>query len=1184
MTAIALADRLLRFLNGTWTGSKRVQGLQGGARAYLLSLIAARSERPMLIVAAGAREAENLYNDLNFFLGEERAPAPIRKRVHLFPSWEVLPFENLSPHPDNIAGRLEGLYKLVEDSSPILVATPAALLQRVIPKELLKASYLYLVAGQDLAREALLEHLLQWGFQNVPLVEERGDFSVRGGIVDLFPPGYGRPLRLEFDADRLESIREFNPSTQRSERLQEEMLLLPMKEFSLKRAGLDEALRRMEQRALELEVDRREKNRLLESLRSGISFPGMEFLVPYFSTSLVPFFSYLPRNTLVWLDGADRVEAEAERLGKLAWQRNQLATEERRLVAPVELLYLNEHEWRDALAPFSLVHGESLIVMAASDQSQASTLTVESYLTTDVRQETALRGRDASLAPLIDRLKAWQGERVIFVAPTKADAGRLSELLSHYELHVPVMDDPAPTLVVRENLTRAIVCGQLNQSFRLPEAALVFVTFDEIFGTRKRQPAIATKNYPSHFLTSLSELKQDDYVVHLDHGIGVYRGLKFMKVADLEGEFLHLEYAGGDRMYLPVDRINVVQKYIGGDGAAPTLDRLGGTAWEKVKARARKSIFAMAEELVQLYALREAREGTAFAAPDNMYTEFEAAFEYEETPDQQRAIDETLASMQAKKPMDRLVCGDVGYGKTEVAMRAAFLAVENGKQVAVLAPTTILAQQHLQTFRHRFRNHPVRIEMVSRFLTNKEVSQILQDAAKGKVDIAIGTHRLLQKDVEFKDLGLVIVDEEHRFGVVHKERLKRLRQLVDVLSLTATPIPRTLHMSLVGIRDLSIIETPPADRLAIQTYVTRYDERLIRDAILRELERGGQVFFLHNRVETIERLALKLADLVPEARIAVAHGQMRPKELERVMLDFFENKTQVLVCSAIIESGLDFPNANTIIINRADRFGLAQLYQLRGRVGRSHRHAFAYLLIPGEKAITPEAEKRLRALQEIDGLGGGFKLALHDLEIRGAGNLLGEQQSGQITAVGFELYTEMMENAVKELKGEELLPEVEPEIRLGIPAYFPDNYIPDANQRLYFYKRLASLRDALDLDELKEEIKDRFGPHAAVVENLFLVMNLRRVLKQFLVQQISVSDGKVFLLFHSESPVKVDKLLELIHKQKHRFRLSPDGRLSFTPTNQDWAALMEEVAELLRSIAEAPAAQKFSEAPLHAQT
>jgi transcription-repair coupling factor (superfamily II helicase) len=503
-------------------------------------------------------------------------------------------------------------------------------------------------------------------------------------------------------------------------------------------------------------------------------------------------------------------------------------------------------------------------------------------------------------------------------------------------------------------------------------------------------------------------------------------------------------------------------------------------------------------------------------------------------------------------------------------MRAAFLAVEGGKQVAVLAPTTILAQQHLQTFRHRFRNHPVRIEMVSRFLTNKEIEQVLKDAAKGTVDIVIGTHRLLQKDVEFKELGLVVIDEEHRFGVAHKERLKKLRQMVDVMSLTATPIPRTLHMSIIGIRDLSIIETPPVDRLAIQTYLTRYDERLIRDAILRELERGGQVFFLHNRVETIDRIAMKLADLVPEAKMSVAHGQMKPKDLEKVMLEFLENKTQVLVCSAIIESGLDFPNANTIIINRADRFGLAQLYQLRGRVGRSHRHAYAYLLIPGEQAITPDAEKRLRALQEIDGLGGGFKLALHDLEIRGAGNLLGQQQSGNITAVGFELYTEMMENAVRELRGEEVTPEIEPEIRLGISAYFPDDYIPDVNQRLFFYKRLASLRNPLELEEIKQEIRDRFGPHGAAVDNLFLVMNLRRVLKQFLVQQISASDEKVFLLFHPQSPVKIEKLLELINKPKSRFRLAPDGRLSFSPKNQEWESLVKEVEGLLHSIYEPP--------------
>jgi transcription-repair coupling factor (superfamily II helicase) len=1171
MSETALIDKLEHFLSGIWHGLKRIQGLQGGARAYIISLVAQNQNRPILIIAPTNNAAEDLYEDLAFFLGESPAAAPFRKRLHLFPSWEVLPFEKLSPHPDSIAGRLEGFYKLVEESAPILIATPAALMQKVIPKEALKRSYWYLVAGQELSRETLIEHLVQWGFQNVPLVEERGDFSLRGGIVDLFSPGYSRPLRLEFDGDHLESIREFNVASQRTERPDEEMLLLPMKEFSVKRVGLDDALRQLDQRAAELEVDRREKNSLLDCLREGIPFPGLEFLVPYFYPELVSIFSYLPPQTLIWLDGADRVEAEAEKFGQLAWERNAKAREEHNLVAPVETLYLNEHQWRDALQPFSQVQGESLAILAASEKAQESTLSVDSFLTSDLRHETTAPGKEITLAPLVARLKAWQDERVFFVAPTKGDAMRLRELLANYDFQLPVADEPVPALLAKSEHRRAIVQGHLNQGFRLPEGRLVLITFDEIFATRKRHPAASAKSHPSHFLTSLSELKQNDFVVHLDHGIGVYRGLKFLQVAGMEGEFLHLEYEAGDRLYLPVDRINMVQKYIGGDGAQPALDKLGGAAWEKVKAKARKTIFAMAEELVQLYAVREARVGTGFAPPDTLYKEFEAAFEFEETPDQQRAIDETLAGMQNKKPMDRLICGDVGYGKTEVAMRAAFLAVEGGKQVAVLAPTTILAQQHLQTFRHRFRNHPVRVAMVSRFLTAKEIAQVLHETAKGNVDVIIGTHRLLQKDVEFKDLGLVIIDEEHRFGVVHKERLKKLRQLVDVVSLTATPIPRTLHMSLIGIRDLSIIETPPVDRLAIQTYVTRYDERVIRDAILRELQRGGQVFFLHNRVETIDRLALKLLDLIPEAKMAVAHGQMRPKELEKVMLDFLENKTQVLVCSAIIESGLDFPNANTIIINRADKFGLAQLYQLRGRVGRSHRHAYAYLLIPGEKAITPDAERRLRALQELDGLGGGFKLALHDLEIRGAGNLLGDQQSGQITAVGFELYTEMMEKAVSELKGEDVAAEVEPEIKLGIPAYFPENYIPDANQRLLFYKRLASVRNSQEIAELKEEIKDRFGPYLPVVENLFMVMDLRRVLKEFLVQQISVSEGRVFLLFHPESPVKVEKLLDLIRKQKNKFRLAPDGRLSFTPQNPEWDKIVIEVVQLLQRIHERPA-------------
>jgi transcription-repair coupling factor (superfamily II helicase) len=1145
---------------------KRVSGLQGGARAYFLSLVLNRREGPVLVLAPTPREAERLFLDLAFFLGEARDLPLLEKRLHLFPSWEVLPFEPLSPHPDEVSARLEGLFLIIEGRSPVIVSTPAALMQKVIPREELKRSYLYLGAGQELSRDQLLEHLASWGFQSMPAVEERGDFSARGGIVDLFPPGFERPLRLEFDGDLLESIREFDSSTQRSAASRDELLLLPVKEFSLRRNDMERIVREIEKRAAELEIARQDKNALVQSLRDGVPFPGMEFLAPYFYPGLSPVSAYLPTGTVVWLDQAARVELEVERLARWIPERVAKAKDEGRFAPPVEALYLSEHEFWGGLSAFGKVLSEPLEMALPAGESA---LAVKSYLNTELHQEISVRqGREPSLAPLAERLKEWKGERVFFIAPSRPEANRLKDLIAHYDIDLPLIEGRFPDLLAREGLARGMVVGDLTQGFRMPEEHLVVITTDEVFGTRRIERGKARASRPSHFITSLSELRQDDYVVHLDHGIGIYRGLKFLRLSGMEGEFLHLEYEGGDRLYLPVDRINLVQKYIGGEGVEPGLDKLGGTSWEKVKARTRKSVLAMAGELVEIYAAREVHEGHAFPPPDQLYREFEASFEFEETPDQLRAIEDVLKDMQGKKPMDRLICGDVGYGKTEVALRAAFLAVMGGKQVAVLTPTTILAEQHLQTFRRRFQGYPVRVEMLSRFLTSQESRAVVEGLAKGTVDIVIGTHRLLQKDIEFRELGLVVVDEEHRFGVAHKEKLKKMRRLVDVMSLSATPIPRTLHMSFVGIRDLSIIETPPLDRLAIRTTITRYDEGAIRDAVLRELERGGQVFFLHNRVETIVRMAQKLADLIPEAKIAVAHGQMRPKELEKVMTDFLENRTQVLVCSAIIESGLDFPNANTIIINRADRLGLAQLYQLRGRVGRSHRRAYAYLLIPGEKMITRDAERRLRALQELDGLGGGFKLAVHDLEIRGAGNLLGKEQSGQIAAVGFELYTQMMEEAVRELKGEEIRAQVEPEIRLGIPAYFPEDYIPDANQRLLFYKRLASLRDSEELEGIQEEIRDRFGPIPPEVENLFRVMDLRRVLKDHLVEQVSYHDERLSLRFHEQSPVKVERLLDLINRNHGRYRLSPDGRLSFTPKNQDWQKLIPEVTELLQGLGE----------------
>ena len=1157
-----LKEKIQPLIAGSWTGEKRISGLKGGACGHLLSLVAGKRSAPILAVAATTREAEQLYRDLAFFLGEAEA-SPLEKRLHLLDSWEILPFENLSPHPDSIASRLEGLYHLIEGSAPILVSTPAALMQRVIPKDALKRSYRYHAVGEDNAREGLVEHLAGWGFQNVPLVEERGDFSVRGAIVDVFPPAYALPLRLEFDGDRLESIREFDPSTQRSKKTLQDLLLLPMKEFSLKRDDIEAVAREIDKRAADLELGRKEKNPVLEVLREGIPFAGMEFLVPYFYPALATAFDYLPPSSLLWIDEPGHVKAEAERFEHLVGEMAARAEEQRRIAPPPESLYLKASEWNRELGRFPRIASEALETEPAPGAA-ADTIVVRSYDNSDLHGEGAAAQKEPSFAPIAARFKQWQGESIYVVAPTRSEANRLKELLAHYELHFATPRGGFP--LESEKPMQAILVGNLTQGFRLPDERLNVVTADEIFGTRKVQTVGAKRSAAGHFITSLSELKQDDTIVHLDHGIGIYRGLKFLKVAGTEGEYLHLEYEGGDRLYLPVDRINLVQKYIGGEEARPALDKLGGVTWEKVKAKTRKSVMEMAHELVQIYAAREVHEGQALAPPEHVYQEFEASFEFEETPDQEKAIQDALKDLGARKPMDRLICGDVGYGKTEVALRAAFVAVMSGKQVAVLAPTTILVEQHLETFRRRFRNYPVRIETLSRFSTSKENRQVAQDITKGVVDIVIGTHRLLQKDIVFRDLGLVVIDEEHRFGVAQKERLRKLRATAHVMSLTATPIPRTLHMALVGIRDLSVIETPPLDRLAVRTSVSRYDEGVIREAVLREIERGGQVFFLHNRVETIERMARRIAELVPEAKVELGHGQMQPRELEKAMTDFAEGRAQVLVCSAIIESGLDFPNANTIIINRADRFGLAQLYQLRGRVGRSARRAYAYLMIPGETLITRDAERRLRALQQVDELGGGFKLAVEDLEIRGAGNLLGREQSGQIAAVGFELYTEMMQKAVSELKGQPVRPDVEPEIRLGIPAYFPDDYVPDANQRLLFYKRLASLRDEPELGEIKEEMRDRFGAFPEVVENLFRVMDLRRILKEYLVEQISYNDGRVSLLFHRDSPVNVERLVALVGQNGGNLRLSPEGRLSFTPKSEAWDQVIPEAIAFLQSI------------------
>ncbi len=1176
MTTGADCERLVRHLHEGMDAPQtsaparrlwRVQGLKGGARAFFVWRFLALHPRPALIVLPSGKDAEAFADDLRFFAAEDDTAPPFARRIHYFPAWDVVPFEDLSPTAEAVAARIEGLYHLLQTKDPIVITTAEAVLQRVPPKARMTERLRYLVEGDEIDLDALATQLDDWGYRRVPLVEDRGDFSVRGGILDIFPPAHPQPLRIELLGDVIESIREFDPVGQRSLEARPEFLILPVREFDARGRSSRAALRAIETRAFDLEVSRDERTQILDGLTNGLLFPGVEFFLPYFHPALDTLATYLPPETLVWVDSAGEVDAALERVWASIERRASERAAEHRFLPPVEQLYLSPAEWRALFNDFPTIELEPLDVLAAAEDQRH--LSVHSFLTRDLKIARTPGRKEVSFGPVADRVRTWceEGHRVLVVISTPPQAERLTRLFDNHNVTVERVSSLADALASAAVRPRLLI-GHLSEGFRIPDERLVVITEADIFG-EARQRRRARRVEVTQLLKNLSELKPDDFVVHIDHGVGRYRGLKHLRVADIEGDYLHLEYAGGDRLYLPVDRISLVQKYVGADGAAPPLDKLGGTSWEKVKRKTRESIFAMAQELLAIYAAREVMDGKAFSAPDPYFREFEAAFPFEETPDQLQAINDVLADMQRPKPMDRLICGDVGYGKTEVALRAAFLAVLDGRQAAVLVPTTVLAQQHFDTFRQRFQAHPVRVEMLSRFLTRAASQAVIKGLASGEVDIVVGTHRLLQKDITFKNLGLLVVDEEHRFGVKHKEQIKQMRKLVDVLTLTATPIPRTLQMSLLGIRDLSVIETPPIDRLAIRTYVTRYDEGIIREATLRELARSGQVFFVHNRVETIEMRARRLRELVPEATFGVAHGQMHEHALERVMADFLAKKINVLVCSAIIESGLDIPNANTIIIDRADHFGLAQLYQLRGRVGRSHERAYAYLMIPGEQLISRDAQMRLRALQELDDLGGGFRLAAHDLEIRGAGNLLGKQQSGQIAAVGFELYQQMMEEAVHELRGEQVRAEVEPEIQLGIPAFIPDSYVPDENQRLVFYRRLTAIRGQGDLDEIANELRDRYGPIPPLVDNFLRVMDLRRGLREYMVVRAALRDGAVTLQFHPDAPVNVERLVALVHRGKERFTLSADFQFSFRPESPDWDGLVAETKAVLQELRDA---------------
>ena len=1161
----------------------RLAGLKGAARAFFVARHLQHTPQPTLCVLPSDKQAETFAADLRFFVGD-----PLAQRVRYYPAWDVSVADGLSPNSDIVAAQIEGLYDALSVTTPILVISAQALLQRLLPQEEFITATFRLRIGDELPLAALVDYCLQWGYRRVPLVEEKGEISVRGGIVDLFPPLARHPLRVEFLGDSIETMRSFAPASQRSLDTCEERMILPMRFFSVVR--LQAAWRTIEEALDAEDIPHREQQRIIENLKSGLPFPGVEFFLPYLYPDLEHLGEYLPGGTVVWaLDPAELETASATFWAQLE-PRVDAAREAGRFVPSPEHYYLPAKQALDGLAPFVSVEVRGLETVEkskrplqsdkkAGDIHSFADCTVASTLHTGLKLGVSAPGAEKSLASLVERIRHWQDEhrQVSLTVSSQRQAEHLQHLLLGYELALPIEQGHGWQEKETQRPETAIVVGHLSQGFALPADGLVFLSEEEIFGERRHRRRSRPRPV-ADYLTGLSQLAAGDYVVHTDHGIAQYHGLQHLSVADTAGDYLHLEYAGGDKLYVPVERINLVQKHTGADGKAPALDRLGGQTWERVKRKTREAIQVMARELLEIHAVRESVHRPALATATNAYEEFVARFPFEETRGQRAAIEDVEADLQNPKPMDRLVCGDVGYGKTEVALRAAYLAVENGQQVAVLVPTTVLAQQHAETFSRRFADYPIRVELLNRFRSAQEAKAVVRGLAAGTVDIVIGTHRLLQRDIVFKQLGLVVVDEEHRFGVTHKEKIKRLRHEVDVLTLSATPIPRSLNMGMMGLRDLSVIETPPVDRQAIRTYIARFEEDLVRSAILHELARGGQVFFVHNRVESIEKMADQLRALVPEAVLAIAHGQMGERDLETVMLDFMHHRVNVLLCSAIIESGLDIPTANTIIINRADRFGLAQLYQLRGRVGRSAMRAYAYLLIPGEHRLTRDAQRRLEVLQELDDLGGGFRLAAHDLEIRGAGNLLGKEQSGRVAAVGYELYAQMLEETVGELRGGEIAIAIEPEIHIGLPAYLPEAYIPDVNQRLVFYKKLANVKERSDLEDLAYEMEDRFGTLPELVLHFIEVMDLRRVLRHYLVTAVYRKDERVTLHFHTDSPIQGERLVECIQEHKsqatrHRAenhnreaRLSPDLRFSFSLAPEE--DVMETVKNLLHSLNE----------------
>lgn len=1159
------------------TPAVAVQGLTDAARPLLAALLFDRLQKPITVICPTAKEAAAFARDLTLFLGEEAV-------LH-YPPLDFLAIDMFALQREEELARLNVLTQLQVDSQKIIVTCLAACLQKAMPSAEFQKYLKIISAGDILLMEEFPARLQAGGYQRVSLVENTGEFSLRGNILDIFPPTARDPLRIEMAGDEIESIRRFDCTSQRSGAPVDAFVLGPASEILIDEARLQRAVSNVKRRADDLELPSDLRRRLTETLRQQSAASVNPIFLPLFyedyaqkdgggEQKLSTLFHYLPSNSLVILNDPLAINQAAQLIAANIDKLLFKAKAGGKFYLESAGLYLDYETLSGHLNRFRRIQLSGL----ALDNREGSIPIVEMAAHQDILAAEPQAGEvkeEALLRRTAEKIKQWlaNGINVFFISPTPEDITRIQHLLAGY--HLQAQTSLAQTSLIAaindrggDKAALSLREGKITGSFVFEAMGLAFLSEEEIFvkKTLRRRTRPVREGY---FLKSFGDLSEGDFVVHKDFGIGKYRGLQKITVGAIENDFLVIEYLDGDKLYLPVNALEKIQRYLGPDGAAPKIEKMGGTSWDAVKERVKKSVRDVAEELVAIYAAREAMERKTFAPPDRIYEEFCSTFEFEETPDQARAIEDIHADMDDLKPMDRLICGDAGFGKTEVALRAAFRAVMDGRQAALLAPTTILAEQHYATFARRLADFPIRVEALNRFKSAAELKKTIADLRLGNVDIVIGTHRLLQKDVEFKNLGLVIIDEEQRFGVSHKEKLKKMRTLVDVLTLSATPIPRTLHLSLVGIRDLSIINTPPQDRQPIKTYVLEFDEDTIKYAIEAELSRGGQVFFVHDRVRSIYSIANLAQKLVPQARVGVVHGQLKPADIEKAMAQFIRREFDVLVCTTIIGSGLDIPSANTILINRADRFGLAQLYQIRGRVGRGCNEASAYLLLPKGALLSRDAQRRLKAIKEFSEPGSGFRIAYNDLEIRGGGNLLGLSQAGHISAVGYELYTELMEKTVREIQGEPISTEEElPEISMGISAYLPEEYVQDVHQRLILYKRISHTAAADDLDEIRGELADCYGPLPEKAENLLRVIGIRNRLQPLKAKKMGYDGKFIYLYFRKTSPIDPGKIIALARKKIKDLRFTPDFKLFMPASSSSAPEILSQAESLLKMLAE----------------